>query len=233
MKQNISKTNANNNRITNNHRQRSLRNEILYIIQYSWEFIRGFISFSGIHSCVTVFGSARFSSDHPYYKLGVETGKLLAENNLTVMTGAGPGIMEAANRGAKENNGKSIGCAIKLPNEQNSNIYLDHCFTCKQLFIRKLILTRYSIAFIALPGGYGTLDEIFELMTLIKTGRTDGFPVILIGKQFWNPMLEMLTKTFLGDETISQSEIDHIHIVDSPEIAIDIIQEEIKSLTTY
>ena len=133
------KTSQSLDRITHNHKKRSLINELSYVITYAWELLTAFITIKGMHSCVTVYGSARFTSEHPYYKLAEKTGKLLAENQLTVMTGAGPGIMEAANRGAKENNGKSIGCAIRLPNEQGCNSYLDFYFTCKQMFIRKLI----------------------------------------------------------------------------------------------
>src|SRR2546421_5866228 len=149
------------------------------------ELIRGFRALHFVGPCVTVFGSARFAEDHPYYRLGREVGTLLARAGFTVMTGGGPGIMEAANRGAKEVGGRSIGCNIELPREQRPNPYLDRWITFRHFFVRKVMLVKYSYAFIALPGGFGTLDEIFETATLMQTHKMQEFPLVLIGSAFW------------------------------------------------
>ena len=134
--------------------------------------------------CVTVFGSARFKTDHPYYELGREVGARLARRGFAVMTGGGPGIMEAANRGAKEVGGRSIGCNIELPHEQRANPYVDRFITFRHFYVRKVMLVKYSYAFIALPGGFGTLDEMFEIATLVQTGKVREFPIVLMGREY-------------------------------------------------
>ncbi|HYB44324.1 MAG TPA: TIGR00730 family Rossman fold protein, partial [Candidatus Methylomirabilis sp.] len=141
------------------------------------ELMRGFRSFHFLGPCVTVFGSARFGEHHPYYGLAREVGAGLARSGFTVMTGGGPGIMEAANRGAKEAGGRSVGCNIELPEEQRPNGYLDRWITFRYFFVRKLMLIKYSYAFVAMPGGFGTLDELFETATLIQTGKIRDFPI--------------------------------------------------------
>src|SRR5262245_60515207 len=148
------------------------------------EFIRGFRALHFVGPCVTVFGSARFPEDHRYYQLARDVGARLAHAGFTVMTGGGPGIMEAANRGAREAGGRSIGCNIELPHEQRPNAYVDRWITFRHFFVRKVMLVKYSYAFVALPGGFGTLDEIFETVTLVQTGKIQEFPLVLIGTDF-------------------------------------------------
>ena len=154
------------------------------------EFLRGFRKYHFVGPCVTVFGSARFDEEHRYYKLARETGRRLAQAGFTVMTGGGPGIMEAANRGAKDVGGRSIGCNIELPFEQSINPYLDVSMTFEHFYVRKVMLLKYSYAFIALPGGFGTFDEVFETAMLIQTQKIRDFPIVCIGSEFWEPLLE-------------------------------------------
>jgi len=183
------------------------------------ECIKGFRSFHFIGPCVTVFGSARFEEDHPYYKLGQSVGAELAKAGFTIMTGGGPGIMEAANRGAKDVGGKSVGCNIELPMEQAHNPYLDKWVTFRYFFVRKVMLVKYSYAFVALPGGFGTLDEIFETATLMQTGKILDFPLVLMGKDYWEPLLLFIRATQVAGGTISASDADRIIVTDSPEEA--------------
>jgi hypothetical protein len=196
------------------------RYELARAIRIFLEFIRGFRALHFVGPCVTVFGSARFKEDHPYYRAGREVGSLLAEAGFTVMTGGGPGIMEAANRGAKEAGGMSIGCNIELPQEQQPNPYLDRWITFRYFFIRKVMLVKYSYAFIALPGGFGTLDEVFETTTLIQTGKIEEFPLVLIGRDFWRPMLEFMQARLIREGTIDPSDTDRFVVTDSPEEAV-------------
>src|SRR5581483_2455276 len=145
----------------------------------------------------TIFGSARFKEEHPYYALARDAGRRIAQDGFTVMTGGGPGVMEAANRGAKEAGGRSVGCNIELPLEQRPNAYLDRWITFRHFFVRKMMLVKYSYAFIALPGGFGTLDEIFEVVTLIQTGKIKQFPLVLLGRDYWRPLQEFLRDRLL------------------------------------
>lgn len=190
-----------------------------------WEMIRGFRTLHFVGPCVTVFGSARYKEDHPYYIQAREIGKQLAEIGFTVMTGGGPGIMEAANRGAKEVGGKSIGCNIELPMEQQPNPYLDVMVEFKHFFVRKVMLIKYSYAFIAMPGGFGTMDEVFEAATLIQTGKIRHFPLILVGRDFWDPLLDLMHKSFLAGGTISPADLGIIEVIDSPEEAVESISK--------
>jgi len=154
--------------------------------------VRGFRALHFVGPCVTVFGSARFSEDHPYYVLAREAGARLARLGFTVMTGGGPGMMEAANRGAKDAGGYSVGCNIALPTEQKLNPYLDRSVTFDHFFVRKVMLVKYSYAFVVMPGGFGTMDELFEAMVLIQTGKIRSFPVVVLGKTYWRPLVEFL-----------------------------------------
>lgn len=181
------------------------------------EIIRGFRRLHFVGPCVTVFGSARFPETHPYYQLGQRIGGSLARAGFTVMTGGGPGIMEAANRGAKEAGGRSIGCNIKLPMEQHGNPYLDMFVEFHYFFVRKLMLAKYSYAFVALPGGFGTLDELFEIATLVQTGKVSQFPIVLAGRDYWQPMLDFLRETMVKNGTIGAVDVDRFVITDSPE----------------
>jgi hypothetical protein len=194
--------------------------ELLRATRIFFETLRGFRALHFAGPCVTVFGSARFDDAHPYYGLGREVGGLLARAGFTVMTGGGPGIMEAANRGAKEAGGRSLGCNIELPLEQMPNPYLDRWITFRYFFVRKLMLVKYSYAFIALPGGFGTLDEIFECATLIQTGKIKEFPLILMGKDFWRPMLDFMSERLIKERTIDAMDMERFLVTDSPEEAV-------------
>jgi hypothetical protein len=193
-----------------------------------FEFLRGFRALHFAGPCVTVFGSARFTENHPYYHLARRTGAELARAGFTVMTGGGPGIMEAANRGAKQMDGKSIGCNIQLPREQKPNRYLDQWITFRYFFVRKVMLVKYSYAFIAFPGGFGTLDEIFETATLIQTAKIREFPLVLMGKEFWRPLLEFLAEKMVKGKTIDQTDLERLIVTDSPEEAVGAITEVAK-----
>ena len=165
---------------------------------------------------VTVFGSARFPETHRYYALGREVGRRLAEAGFTVMTGGGPGIMEAANRGAREGGGASVGCNIELPHEQKPNPYLDLFVEFRYFFVRKVMLVKYSTAFVCLPGGFGTMDEIFETATLIQTGKIRGFPLILVGRDYWAPLLDFIAGTMVRESTVSAGEAQLLTVTDDP-----------------
>lgn len=156
------------------------------------DFVTGFRGLHFVGPCVTVFGSARFSDDHEYYALGREVGAGLAGLGYTVMTGGGPGLMEAANRGAKEAGGCSVACNVRLPREEDPNPYLDHAVRVHYFFVRKVLLFKYSYAFVALPGGFGTMDELFEALTLVQTGKIDGFPIVLMGTSYWRRLLHLI-----------------------------------------
>src|SRR6478609_8371472 len=156
------------------------------------DFVQGFRTMHFVGPCVTVFGSARVKEDHPYYQLGRAVGRGLARLGFTVMTGGGPGLMEAANRGAREAGGASVGCNIELPQEQQPNPYLDRWIGCRYFFVRKVLLFKYSYAFIALPGGLGTLDELTEALTLVQTGKIQQFPIVLFGTDYWLPFTRVL-----------------------------------------
>lgn len=184
------------------------------------EFISGFRKLHFLGPCVTVFGSARFKEDHPYYGLARAVGRGLAQAGFTVMTGGGPGIMEAANRGAKDVGGKSVGCNIILPKEQQPNPYLDQFITFRYFFVRKVMLVKYSYAFIAMPGGFGTLDEIFETATLIQTNKIKNFPLVLMGKAFWAPLVQFMREKLVGERTIDPADLERILLTDDPDEAV-------------
>ena len=190
--------------------------ELVRAIRIFTEFIRGFRAFHFVGPCVTVFGSARFDASHPSYAVAREIGGRLAKAGFTVITGGGPGIMEAANRGAREAGGLSIGCNIELPREQKPNEYLDRWVTFRYFFVRKVMLVKYSYAFIALPGGFGTLDELFETATLRQTGKLRDFPLVLVGSEFWRPLVDFLT-TLVKAGTIDAADLQRLRVLDSPE----------------
>jgi uncharacterized protein (TIGR00730 family) len=188
------------------------------------ELIYGFRALHFVGPCITVFGSARFPQDHPYYALTRELGARIARAQFTVMTGGGPGLMEAANRGAKDARGVSIGCNIVLPQEQKPNPYLDKFVEFRYFFIRKLMLVKYSYGFVAVPGGFGTMDELFEVATLIQTGKIKNFPVVLLGVEYWSPLIAFLRQSLLANAAISPTDLDEILMTDSPAEAVAHIQ---------
>jgi uncharacterized protein (TIGR00730 family) len=185
------------------------------LLRVGRDFVRGFRTLHWAGPCVTVFGSARFEEDHRYYAMAREVGAALVKIGFTVMTGGGPGVMEGANRGAREAGGRSVGCNIELPFEQEPNPYLDRWVTCRYFFVRKVLLVKYSYAFIVLPGGFGTLDELSEALTLIQTRKIRQFPIVLMGREYWAPFLAMI-KTMVDAGTVSASDIDLMLVTDSP-----------------
>jgi uncharacterized protein (TIGR00730 family) len=201
------------------------REELARSVRIFFEFIRGFRGLHFIGPCVTVFGSARFGPDHRYYAMARDMGARLARAGFTVMTGGGPGIMEAANRGAKEAGGLSVGCNIELPMEQEPNPYLDKFIEFHYFFVRKVMLVKYSDAFVVMPGGYGTLDEVFETAVLIQTGKIEHFPIVLMGRDFWRPLVEdFFQRSLLAERTISPGDEDMMFVTDDPEEAMAYIQ---------
>lgn len=188
--------------------------ELRFIVRVAWEFLRGFRALHFVGPCITVFGSARIPPEHPYYELGRQVGEALAQLGFTVMTGGGLGLMEAANFGAQQAGGRSIGCNIELPHEQQPNPYLDRWITVRYFFVRKVLLVKYSYGFVVLPGGIGTLDELFEALALIQTGKIERFPVVLMGTQYWSPV-ELLLEQMASEGTITSQERQLVLITDS------------------
>jgi uncharacterized protein (TIGR00730 family) len=186
------------------------------VLRIMGEFIEGFDSLAGIDKGVTIFGSARTSPEDPMYKAAEEVARLLGEAGFAVITGGGPGIMEAANKGAREGKGRSIGCNIELPFEQGANPYLDTLVNFRYFFVRKTMFIKYSSAFIIFPGGFGTLDELFEAITLIQTGKIYQFPVILFGRHYWAGLLRWLQSRVLAERKISPGDIDLMILTDDP-----------------
>ncbi|MEJ7737811.1 MAG: TIGR00730 family Rossman fold protein [Chitinophagaceae bacterium] len=187
--------------------------ELSFVIRVFKQFIKGFRALHFVGPCITVFGSARFKEDHRYYTAAREFGKRISAMGFTTMTGGGPGVMEAANRGAFETSGYSVGCNIRLPFEQKSNPYLNKSVTFEHFFVRKVILAKYSYAFIILPGGFGTMDEFFETITLIQTKTITQFPIVLFGTDYFRPLLEFIE--FMAEQgTISKEDLNLVLITD-------------------
>jgi uncharacterized protein (TIGR00730 family) len=198
------------------------------------DFMKGFHAFRLLGPCVTFFGSARFHENHMYYSLARKTAGLMVRSGFSVMTGGGPGIMEAANRGAKDMGGNSIGCNITLPFEQKPNDYLDLFVEFDHFYVRKVMLLRYSYAFIVLPGGFGTLDEVFETITLIQTQKISNFPVIMMGVDFWRPLKFFIYERLLKNYTIGEKDCELLYFTDTSEDALDHIGRYTKKWTkTY
>jgi len=189
------------------------------------EFVQGFEELAHIKHGVAVFGSARTPADHPEYKAAQETGALLVRAGHAVITGGGPGIMEAANRGAFEAGGISVGCNIELPHEQFSNAYLTTSIKFRYFFVRKMMFVKYSDAFIIFPGGFGTLDELFESLTLIQTRKIHNFPVVLFGSAYWKEMLDWLRGPMLAEGKIVEEDFRRLHVTDSPSEVVKIIKD--------
>jgi uncharacterized protein (TIGR00730 family) len=201
--------------------------ELMRAARVFYELMRGFRALHFVGPCVTAFGSARFKDGHPYYALARDLGRELARAGFTVMTGGGPGVMEAANRGAKDVGGRSVGCNIQLPKEQRPNQYLDTWVTFRHFFVRKLMLVKYSYAFVALPGGLGTLDEVFEVATLVQTGKIHDFPVVFLGVEYWTPLMKFLRDTLLKAGTIDLPDADRLIVSDSPSEVVALITDAV------
>ncbi len=193
------------------------------VFEIVWDFWNGFNKLRGIGPCVTVFGSARFKEGDRYYDLAREIGKKLGEEGYAVMTGGGPGVMEAANRGAFEAGAKSIGCNIVLPQEQHLNPYTNISIEFDFFFIRKVMLVKYSHAFVMMPGGFGTMDEMFETLTLIQTGTIKNFPVIAFGSDYWDELRPFAEKSLLKYKTINREDLDLVKVTDDIDELIEII----------
>lgn len=187
--------------------------ELWTLLRTVRDFIRGFRTLHFVGPCVTIFGSARFKETHAYYELTREVGRRVSRLGFTVMTGGGPGLMEAANRGAKDVGGPSVGCGIVLPIEQSLNPYLDRSVIFRYFFVRKVLLFKYSYAFIAMPGGIGTLDELFEALTLVQTRKILDFPIVLINRAYWEPLVGLL-RHLLAHETIAPADLDLLLVTD-------------------
>jgi hypothetical protein len=188
------------------------------------EFVGGCRALYDLGPAVTVFGSARFDETHRYYALARELGRELARRRYAVVTGGGPGIMEAANRGAREGGGLSIGCNIILPYEQKANPYLDRTVTFDYFFVRKVMLVKYSLGFVLMPGGYGTLDEIFETVTLVQTGKIRRFPIVAMGREYWQGMLDFISETIFREGAAEAGEVGGFLVTDSVAEAVEHIE---------
>ncbi|WP_288879070.1 TIGR00730 family Rossman fold protein [Pedobacter panaciterrae] len=204
--------------------------EFIFTLKTMREFIRGFRKLHFLGPCITVFGSARFKEGHPYYELTRKAGAAFASLGFTILTGGGPGLMEAANRGAKDVNGRSVGCNIELPSEQKPNQYLDKWVYINHFFIRKVLLVKYSFAFVVMPGGFGTLDEFFEALTLIQTRKISNFPIIIFGKEFHQELIAYILR-LQKEGTVTRGDTELFLVTDSIEEAVDLIRE--KSIKQY
>ncbi len=191
------------------------------------EMVEGFEKLAKIGPCVSIFGSARTSPDNPIYETTVEIAAKLVRHGYGVITGGGPGIMEAGNKGARSENGKSVGLNIELPFEQGNNLYIDpdKLISFDYFFVRKVMFVKYSQGFIVMPGGFGTLDELFEAITLIQTHKIGRFPIVLVGKEFWTGLLDWVKETMLGYGNISPEDLDLINLVETPTEAVKVIDE--------
>lgn len=192
------------------------------------EFVDSFETLSSLGMAVTIFGSARTPPSDPYYKATVELAKLLAKNKLAVITGGGPGIMEAGNRGAAEAKGKSVGLNIELPFEQKGNRFANIPINFHYFFTRKVCFVKYSVGYIFMPGGYGTLDEFFEVLTLVQTHRISRFPLILYGKDYWSGLLKWIRGTLEKNSYISPGDLDLVHLTDDPKEAVQLIMDYLR-----
>jgi uncharacterized protein (TIGR00730 family) len=201
------------------------RSDTWRVLRVMGEMIEGFDTLAGVERGVSIFGSARIGPEDPHYVAAQETARILAENGYAIITGAGPGIMEAANRGAKEGGGRSIGCNIELPFEQGSNPYVDTLVNFRYFFVRKTMFVKYSDAFIIFPGGFGTLDELFEALTLIQCGKIYHFPVVLFGRHYWAGLIRWLQSRVLKEGKISPGDVDLMLLTDDPQEAANVVME--------
>ena len=197
------------------------------VLRIQGEFIKGFDELSNLSPCISVFGSARTKQDDKYYSEAIKLSKLIVKSGYGVITGAGPGIMEAANAGAY-GNGKSVGLQIELPFETSANKFIDELVTCRYFFTRKVFFLKYSQAFVAFPGGFGTLDELFETITLIQTKHLRPLPIVLVGKDYWEGLVEWIKKTMLEDGKVSKEDLNLFAVVDTAEEAMEYILSKLE-----
>jgi uncharacterized protein (TIGR00730 family) len=195
------------------------------VLRIMGEFVEGFEKLGDVEDAVAIFGSARTRPEDPHYKAAVETARLLAEAGFPIITGGGPGIMEAANRGAVEGGGLSIGCNIELPHEQGTNPFVRRSMYFRFFFVRKTMFAKYSMGFVVFPGGYGTLDELFEALTLIQTGKMSSFPVVLFGSKFWAPLIAWLRDTLCAEDKISPPDLELFQVTDDPCEVLRILEQ--------
>jgi len=204
-------------------RSQSSAREAWRVFEIIAEFVTATERLQAIQPAVSIFGSARTTPDHPYYRLAEDIARRLSEAGFSVISGGGPGIMEAANKGARQAGALSIGCNIELPFEQQVNQYVDKAMTFRYFFVRKTMFIKYSEAFITFPGGFGTLDELMGALTLIQTKKITNFPVILYGSEYWGGLLDWLRKSVLGANNITKEDVDSLHLVDDPVKVRDIV----------
>ncbi len=193
------------------------------VLRIMGEFVEGFDTLAGVQSGVTFFGSARTKASEPHYAAATETARLFAEAGFAIITGGGPGIMEAANRGAQAGGGASIGLNIELPFEQGTNEFVDTSMHFRYFFVRKTMFVKYSIGFVVFPGGFGTLDELFEALTLIQTGKIKHFPLVLFGSAYWSGLVEWLRATVAAQRKIELSDLDIFHVTDDPKTVVEVV----------
>lgn len=204
-------------------RAEKLQSDSWRVLRIMSEFVQGFEHLADVYPAVAIFGSARTEQANAYYGDAVRTAELLGQAGFAVITGGGPGIMEAANRGAQLGGGLSIGCNIELPFEQEINPYIDRAMTFRYFFVRKLMFVKYSEAFIAFPGGFGTLDELFDALTLIQTKKISNFPVILYSSGYWKGLVDWMRERLLAEKMINLEDVDGIHVCDTPEEVRDVV----------
>jgi uncharacterized protein (TIGR00730 family) len=190
------------------------------VLRIMGEFVEGFDTLADVRNAVCIFGSARTPANDTYYQRSVETARLLAKEGFPIITGGGPGIMEAANRGAQEGNGLSIGCNIELPFEQGTNPYVQRSINFRYFFVRKTMFVKYSTAFVVFPGGYGTMDELFEALTLVQTGKVKQFPVVLFGSAYWQGLVDWLRDRVAAEGKIATEDLQLIRVTDQPDEAV-------------
>jgi uncharacterized protein (TIGR00730 family) len=206
-------------------RAEQLQSESWRVLRITSEFVAGFDHLADVYPAVSIFGSARSHLTNQYYAAAVKTAELIGRAGFAIITGGGPGIMQAANQGARQAGALSIGCNIELPFEQKVNEFVDKAMTFRYFFVRKTMFIKYSEAFITFPGGFGTLDELMGALTLIQTKKITNFPVILFGSEYWGGMIDWLRRTVLGANNITEEDVDSIHVVDQPERVRDIVVE--------
>jgi uncharacterized protein (TIGR00730 family) len=195
------------------------------VLRITGEFVEGFDVLADLDSAVAIFGSARTPPGHPWYDLAVETARRLGEANFAVITGGGPGIMEAGNKGAQQAGTLSVGLNIELPHEQSANSFLDRVLYFRYFFVRKTMFVKYAMAFVVFPGGYGSLDELFEALTLIQTGKIQNFPIILMGAAYWRGLVEWLNQVVAEERNVALEDLHLFHVTDEPAEAVRIVVE--------